>query len=116
MILAEWAIPEGSDSATAWANDSAKRHAVTISLQLLPFAGIAFLWLIGVLRDRIGQGEDRFFATVFLGSGLLFVAMFFVAGAVAAGLVATAADTTTGGTIGNVWPFARSTASTLATV
>jgi hypothetical protein len=42
-------------------------------------AGIAFLWFIGVLRDRIGEREDRFFATVFLGSGLLFVAMIFVA-------------------------------------
>ena len=44
----------------------------------MPFAGIAFLWFIGVIRDRIGQHEDRFFATVLLGSGLLFVAMLFV--------------------------------------
>jgi len=43
----------------------------------LPFAGIAFLWFIGVLRDRLGELEDRFFATVFLGSGLLFLAMLF---------------------------------------
>jgi hypothetical protein len=27
-----------------------------------------------VLRDRLGELEDRFFATVFLGSGLLFLA------------------------------------------
>jgi hypothetical protein len=52
----------------------------------MPFAGIAFLWFIGVIRDRLGENEDRFFATVFLGSGLLFVAMLFVAGAVAGGL------------------------------
>jgi hypothetical protein len=43
-----------------------------------------------VLRDRIGEREDRFFATVFLGSGLLFVAMIFVAAAAAGGLVASA--------------------------
>jgi hypothetical protein len=40
------------------------------TLYLVPFAGIAFLWFIGVLRDRLGELEDRFFATVFLGSGL----------------------------------------------
>jgi len=36
-------------------------------LNLVPFAGIAFLWFIGVLRDRLGESEDRFFATVFFG-------------------------------------------------
>lgn len=46
-----------------------------LALGLVPFAGIAFLWFIGVLRDRVGVAEDRFFATVFLGSGLLFVGM-----------------------------------------
>src|SRR5262249_43164738 len=55
-----------------------------LALELVPFAGIAFLWFIGVVRDRIGQREDRFFATVFLGSGLLFVALLFVASAVTA--------------------------------
>ena len=50
--------------------------------------GIAFLWFIGVIRDRIGDREDRFFATVFLGSGLLFVAMLFAGGAVLGGLIA----------------------------
>jgi hypothetical protein len=61
---------------------------VAIALNLMPFAGIAFLWFIGVLRDRIGEREDRFFATVFLGSGLLFVAMLFVAAAIGGGLIA----------------------------
>lgn len=60
--------------------------------RLVPFAGIAFLWLIGVVRDRIGQREDRFFATVFLGSGLLFTAMLFVASGIAAGILADAAE------------------------
>jgi len=54
----------------------------------VPFAGIAFLWFIGVVRDRIGQLEDRFFASVFLGSGLLFVAMLFDGAAFAGGLLA----------------------------
>ncbi len=45
-----------------------------------------------MIRDRVGAAEDRFFATVFLGSGLLFVGMLFVASSVAAGLVAAAGD------------------------
>lgn len=52
-----------------------------LALNIIPFAGIAFLWFIGVLRDHLGPKEDRFFATVFFGSGLLFLAMFFVSAA-----------------------------------
>ena len=65
------------------------RHSKTISLAvyLLPFAGIAFLWFMGVIRDRLGQFEDRFFATVFLGSGLMFVAMIFTGAAEVAGII-----------------------------
>jgi hypothetical protein len=58
-------------------------HAITLSLHLVPFAGLAFLWFIGVLRHRMGASEDQFFGTVFLGSGLLFVASLFAATAVA---------------------------------
>jgi hypothetical protein len=43
----------------------------------VPFAGIAFLWFIGVVRERLGEIEDRLFSTVFLRSGLLFLAMLF---------------------------------------
>ena len=52
-----------------------------------PYAGIAFLWFIGVIRDRLGDMEDRLFATVFLGSGLMFLALIFVSGAMAGGLL-----------------------------
>jgi hypothetical protein len=58
-------------------------HAISLSLHLVPFAGLAFLWFIGVLRNRMGTSEDQFFGTVFLGSGLLFVASLFAATAVA---------------------------------
>ena len=51
-------------------------------LYLVPFAGIMFLWFVAVIRDQLGEREDRFFATVFFGSGLLFIALTFVAGAV----------------------------------
>jgi hypothetical protein len=61
--------------------------ALVFALNLIPFAGIAFLWFIGVLRDRLGELEDRFFSTVFLGSALLFLAMLFVAAAIFGALV-----------------------------
>jgi hypothetical protein len=57
------------------------------ALYLAPFAGIMFLWFIAVIRDQVGEREDRFFATVFLGSGLIFVALLFAAAAVAGSLV-----------------------------
>ena len=46
-----------------------------MALNLVPFAGIAFMWFLGVMRDRLGAMEDKFFATVFLGSGLMFLGM-----------------------------------------
>ena len=60
---------------------------------LIPFSGIAFLWFIAVVRDQIGVFEDRFFSTVFLGSGFVFVAMLFSAGSVVAGLFTLAQPT-----------------------
>ena len=54
---------------------------VVLAMNLVPFAGVAFLWFVGVLRDRLGAREDQFFATVFLGSGLLLLAMLFAAAA-----------------------------------
>jgi hypothetical protein len=93
LVLLRLSVPANPQVAGAWLTDSGRRTAVTVALNLIPFAGIAFLWFIGVLRDRIGQREDRFFATVFLGSGLLFVAMLFAAAAMAGGLFAEASQT-----------------------
>jgi hypothetical protein len=93
LVLLRLSVPADSRTAGTWLTDSGRRTAVTVALNLIPFAGIAFLWFIGVLRDRIGQREDRFFATVFLGSGLLFVAMLFAAAAMAGGLFAEASQT-----------------------
>lgn len=60
---------------------------VTLAMNLVPFAGVAFLWFVGVLRDRLGEREDQFFATVFFGSGLLLLAMLFAAAAVVGALI-----------------------------
>ena len=86
LVLIRLSVPADAADAGAWLSDEGRRRAVGLALNLVPFAGIAFLWFIGVIRDRIGGHEDRFFATVFLGSGLLFVAMLFAAAAVAGGL------------------------------
>ncbi|MDR3530362.1 MAG: hypothetical protein P4L90_07410 [Rhodopila sp.] len=89
MITSLWllrlSVPVGPLETGAWLETSTER--VSLALNLVPFAGIAFLWFIGVLRDRLGRSEDRFFATVFLGSGLLFVGMLFVAAASIGGLI-----------------------------
>ena len=96
LVLLRVSVPANPRVAGEWLSDSARRTAVLIALNLVPFAGIAFLWFVGVLRDRIGEREDRFFATVFLGSGLLFVGMMFVAAAVGGGVIAAATSGTPG--------------------
>ena len=90
LMLVSARPPEGLDEAAFV--DWYRAHGLVLvtfaALYLAPFAGIAFLWFIGVIRSRIGTGEDQFFATVFLGSGLLFIAMYWAAAAVLASLVA----------------------------
>ena len=85
IILVRSAVPEKPEELGDWLSTGWK--TVTLALNLLPFAGIAFLWFIGVVRDRLGKHEDRFFATVFFGSGLLFLAMLFSSAAVAGGIL-----------------------------
>lgn len=73
----------GADVLTA----GGSRTRLGVATMLMPFAGIAFLWFIAVVRDGMGRAEDRFYSTVFLGSGLVFLAIMFVAMALAAGLI-----------------------------
>jgi len=84
LIAAFWllrtSIPADPQESGAWVRGNP--GSVALALNLMPFAGIAFLWFIGVLRHRLGQQEDRFFATVFFGSGLLFLAMLFTSAAI----------------------------------
>jgi hypothetical protein len=112
LALIRLAVPGDPDDARTWLTDGTKRDALVVALNLLPFAGIAFLWFIGVVRDRIGDSEDRFFATVFLGSGLLFIAMLFATGAIAGGLVVT----DDGPPAAGVWSFGHNVSHTLLTV
>jgi hypothetical protein len=127
LVLLRVSVPAHPEVAGAWLTDPGRRAAVAIALNLIPFSGIAFLWFIGVLRDRIGEREDRLFATVFLGSGLLFVGMLFVAAAVAGATVAAPSSARPGadlltfsrnltGSLLNVYTMRMAAVFTLTTV
>jgi hypothetical protein len=87
VILIRISIPEDPADGGRWLTE--RGPTVALALSLAPFAGIAFLWFIGVVRDRIGHYEDRFFSSVFFGSGLLYLAMVFVSAGLAGSLLST---------------------------
>jgi hypothetical protein len=87
VALLHRSIPEDPFADPSWAEGAST--GLTIALTLMPMAGIAFLWFLGVVRDRQGDLEDRFFSTVYFGSGLLFLAMIFVSTAIAGGIKLT---------------------------
>jgi hypothetical protein len=92
LVIIRIAAPDYRSDPAAFVADPFRLHAVQFAIQLAPFAGIAFLWFIGVVRSRLGDREDRFFATVFLGSGLLFVASLFASAALAGALLQAVAQ------------------------
>ena len=85
LVLVRLSVPDSPRDPGTWLSQSVK--SISLAMGLLPFAGIAFLWFMGVLRDRMGAQEDRFLATVFLGSGLLFLALTFASSAVTGGFL-----------------------------
>jgi MFS family permease len=89
IVILQLSIPVDSYNQNDWLIERARE--ITLALGLLPFAGIAFLWFLGVLRDRLGHLEDQFFSTLFFGSGLLYLAMTFSTAAIAGGLLAVSA-------------------------
>ena len=89
LVLIRTALPEGAEPGSQWIDGASTR--LRVASVLMPFAGIAFLWFIGVVRDGFGRFEDRFFSSVFLGSGILFLAMMFVSSGVGAALIASKA-------------------------
>jgi len=113
-VLVRLSIPADPAAAGDWLES--RRSTVTLALALVPFAGIAFLWFIGVVRDRIGDLEDRFFSSVFFGSGLLFLAMTFVAAALAGGMLSTYADQSVQMVESGLYRFSRDTMYRVANV
>ena len=114
IALLRMSVPADPTESGAWLSTNAK--TVVLALNLVPFAGIAFLWFIGVLRDRLGRREDRFFATVFFGSGLLFLAMLFAAAAIIGALVIAFAAAPAALVDSPTFHFARAVAYILANV
>ena len=70
LSLIRLSVPQNPADSGLWLENNGDN--VSLALNLVPFAGIAFLYFIGVVRDRLGEHEDRFFATVFLGNGCRF--------------------------------------------
>jgi len=89
----------------SWLDTDAGR--LKFAVGLVPFAGLFFLWFIAVARERLGQFEDQFFATVFLGSGLLFLALIFAAAASAGAIAATYAEDPSAFTASTTYFYAR---------
>ena len=90
IILIRSSLPEGVQPGSRWIDTGSDK--IKLASELMPFAGICFLWFIGVVRANLGGFEDKFFGTVTLGSGLLFLAMMFATAAVGAALAATSHD------------------------
>jgi hypothetical protein len=111
--LVRYAIPVDLTKPGTWLIEPVHRNAVRLAVRLVPFAGIAFLWFLGVLRSRVGELEDQFFATVFLGSGLLFVASLFAAAAMTSTLI----ESVSAGSIGSeTYYFGRGVSDALLNI
>jgi hypothetical protein len=93
--------------------DGDRRELIRVSLQLVPFAGIAFLWFIGVIREQLGAVEDRLFSTVFMGSGLLFLALLFSGAAISSSLILMLEQPNASP---DIWAYGRSTSQGLISV
>jgi hypothetical protein len=106
-------IALSEDSLQALQTDAQRRGLIRLSLQLVPFAGIAFLWFIGVVREQLGNVEDRLFSTVFLGSGLLFLAMLFTGAVTSTSLLAMLAGSDPNA---DLFAYGRSNTQTLISV
>jgi hypothetical protein len=79
------ALPDNLNESRVWL--SAYGQRILLALNLLPFAGIAFLWFMGVVHDRMGERQDRFLVTVFFGSGLLFLGLLFIFAAMSGSVI-----------------------------
>jgi hypothetical protein len=112
MTMLRIALSEGSLQSLQ--SDASRRTLIRYSLNLVPFAGIAFLWFIGVVREQVGVvSEDRLFSTVFLGSGLLFLAMLFQGAVTVTSLLEMLAGPNVNA---DIWTFSRSSTRALISV
>ena len=113
LILIRTNMPEGAAASSEWLNS--RGRGIAAAATLMPFAGISFLWFIGVVRDGLGRYEDKFFASVFLGSGVLFIAMLFVLAAIFGALLGVA-GLHSGNPPLDIWQLGRQTTFNLASI
>ena len=64
-------LPDGE--LVSWYGDNTNRSRIVLALSLASIAAVMFLWFVAVIRRRVGDLEDRFFATVFFGSAIVWV-------------------------------------------
>jgi hypothetical protein len=60
-----------------WFVETATPRLRLVDFYLVPFAGVAFMWFMAAIRERGSLRTDRFFDTIFLISGAVFVATLF---------------------------------------
>ncbi len=113
VVLLRKVVPADPHAAGEWLTSTTSRRNIQFALGLVPFCGIFFLWFMGAVRDRIGEYEDKFLATVFLGSGLLFIAMVFAFSALFGALIGVA-GLHNGNPPLDVWQLGRETTFNLA--
>ncbi len=89
QTLIRLTIPTDPSDTGAWL--AGQSSTITVALSLYPFAAIAFLWFMGVVRDRLAELEDQLFSTIFFGSGLLYLGLMFIAAGIVGDLLASAA-------------------------
>ncbi len=63
LILLLTFLPEKPPENGGWV--VAQRSNLLLSLNLIPFAGLMFIWFMAVLRDFLGENEDQFFLPYF---------------------------------------------------
>ena len=114
MTLLRQTTGDVTNDTGAWLTEDT--GLMKFGLALVPFAGLAFLWFIAVARERLGRFEDQFFSTVFIGSGLLFLAMVFAAAAGMGAIVAAAANDPAGFAASTTYAYARQTVTQILAV
>jgi hypothetical protein len=87
LVLVRFSIPSIQTATGGLLTYPSRSHSIETALELVPFAGVAFLWFLGVLRNHLAQFENPLISTVLYGSGLLFIACLFGATAVGSGML-----------------------------
>lgn len=80
LVIVQSVPPPSSTEAVwnEWIAEASNRAGLVVALSLASISAVAFLWFVAVVRRRIGDREDRFFATVFLGSALVHVSLWLI--------------------------------------